>query len=59
VVLITHPRVLKEIKDGLILPLYLLFAKSLQDGVLPNSWKDATITAIHKKGSLVITIQYV
>ena len=53
-----HPRVLKEIKDGLILPLYLLFAKSLQDGVLSNSWKDATITAIHKKGNRKLASNY-
>ena len=55
-----HPCVLKEVKDRLILPLYLLFAKTLQDGLLPSSWKDATITAIHKnvtESLLVITIQ--
>jgi len=46
-----HPRILiqKKVKAELILPLYLLFAKSLQDSVLPSCWKDATITAIRKK----------
>ena len=53
-----HSCVLKEIKDGLILPLYLLFAKSLLDGVHSNSWKDATVTAIHKKGNRKLASNY-
>jgi len=53
-----HPRLLKEVKDGLILPLYLLFAKSLQDGVLPSCWKDTTITAIHKNGNRKLASNY-
>ena len=34
-----HPCVLKKVKDGLVLPLYLLFNKSLQEDTLPISWK--------------------
>ena len=53
-----HPRVLKEIKDGLILPLYLLFNKSLQESSLPSCWKLATVTAIHKKGDTNLPSNY-
>ena len=30
---------------------HLIFEKSLKDGILPNCWKEATVIAIHKKGS--------
>jgi len=29
-----------------------LYDKSLKDGLLPDSWKEATVIAIHKKGVL-------
>ena len=45
-----HPRVLLEIKEGLVQPLHLIFSKSLGEGALPTEWKKATVTAIHKKG---------
>ena len=45
-----HPRVLLEIKEGLVQPLHLIFSKSLSEGVLPTEWKKATVTAIRKKG---------
>ena len=44
-----HPRVLLETKEGLVQPLYLIFSKSLSEGVLPTEWKKATVTAIYKK----------
>ena len=53
-----HPRVLKEIKDGLILPLYLLFNKSLQESSLPSCWKLATVTSIHKEGDTNLPSNY-
>ena len=46
-----HPRVLLELKEGLVQPLFLIFSKSLKDGILPTMWKMATVTAIHKKGN--------
>ena len=45
-----HPRVLLELKESVVQPLYLIFSKSLRDGILPTMWKKATVTAIHKKG---------
>ena len=32
-------------------PLFIIFNKSLQLGILPNDWKLAEVTAIYKKGS--------
>ena len=44
-----HPHVLREVKEGVVTPLYLIFKKSLEDGKLPTPWKDAIVTALHKK----------
>ena len=46
-----HPRVLYETKDEISYPLFLIFNKSLQLGILPSDWKLAEVTAIHKKGA--------
>ena len=46
-----HPRVLKECSAELAQPLYIIFRKSLDSGVLPSDWKTATVTPIFKKGS--------
>ena len=48
-----HPHVLREVKEGVITPLYLIFKKSLEDGELPKPWKDTLVTALHKKGTSV------
>ena len=29
----------------------LIYDKSLKDDILPDCWKEATVVAIHKKGS--------
>jgi len=44
-----HPSVLKEYADVLAYPLYLLFRKSLNEGSLPQDWKDGYVTPIFKK----------
>ena len=44
-----HPRILKELSNELSEPLFLLFSKSLIDGVLPKIWKDAHVTPVYKK----------
>ena len=46
-----HPRVLNECASELSIPLYILFRKSLDEGTLPQMWKDGHISAIFKKGS--------
>ena len=46
-----HPKVLRECAMVLDHPLYLLFNKSVEDGKIPQDWKTANISPIHKKGS--------
>ena len=41
---------LKETAKELCLPLYILFTKSLQSSSVPEIWKQAFVTPIHKKG---------
>jgi len=38
-------------RDVIKYPLFLIYSKSLQLGVLPYEWKLAEVTAIYKKGS--------
>ena len=45
------PKLLLEAKDQISYPLCLLFKKSLQETVIPDDWKVATVTPIFKKGN--------
>ena len=45
-----HPHVLKEVAEALADPLTSVLNKILSTGTLPQSWKDATVTPIFKKG---------
>ena len=53
-----HPRVLNELSKELSEPLAILFKNTLSEGKLPNDWKTANITAIHKKGNKKIASNY-
>ena len=46
-----HPQLLKELANELAEPLATIFAKSLNEGVLPTDWKEAQITPLFKKGN--------
>lgn len=46
-----HPRVLKELAEELAEPLAIIFTQSLSEGKLPESWKDANVTPLFKKGA--------
>jgi ribonuclease P/MRP protein subunit RPP40 len=46
-----HPLVLKECRQELLDPLESLFRFSLASGTLPQDWRDADISAIHKGGT--------
>ena len=46
-----HPRILKELSNKyLLVPLRILFTRSLSEGVLPNSWKINHVIPIFKGG---------
>ena len=53
-----HPVFLKCLADELSFPLSILFQKSLNEGVLPNDWLKACVTAIHKKGEKSVAGNY-
>ena len=44
-----HPRVLRTLEDMLCGPLNHIFNKSADTGIIPEDWKSANVTAIHKK----------
>jgi hypothetical protein len=46
-----HPKLINKLKHVLGQPLSILFNLSILQRKLPQSWKDANITAIFKKGS--------
>ena len=45
-----HNRVLKELVDDISQPLASLFTKSMSKGEVPDSWNEANVTPIFKKG---------
>ena len=53
-----HPRILNELSEELSQPLAMLFNKTLVEGKLPQDWKIANITAIHKKGNKKLASNY-
>jgi len=44
-----HPRVLKELKGAISLPLSIIFRTSYATCVIPEDWKSANVTSVHKK----------
>ena len=45
-----HPKLPKELADTIAEPLEIIFNKSIEEGTIPEIWKEANITAIFKKG---------
>ena len=43
-----HPRVLRTLEDMLCGPLNHIFNKLAETGKIPEDWKSANVTAIHK-----------
>ena len=52
------PRLLREIYDKISYPLYIIFKKSLREGVVPQDWKTANVTPIYKSGSRIKAENY-
>ena len=46
-----HPRILRALEDKLARPLTHILNNSVETGIIPEHWKSANVTAIHKKGS--------
>ena len=46
-----HSRLIKELSHELAGPLRLLFDKTISEGGIPNSWKEAEVKPIFKKGN--------
>ena len=53
-----HPRMLKELADKVAEGLAILFNKSLRVKQIPNIWKKARVTAIHKKKNRKLACNY-
>jgi endonuclease/exonuclease/phosphatase family metal-dependent hydrolase len=53
-----HPRILKNCAKAIKGPLTIIFKKSLNEGQVPEGWKSANITPIHKKGDKSKTENY-
>ncbi|NWT71497.1 RTXE polymerase, partial [Prunella himalayana] len=45
-----HPTVMKELADEITKPLSIIYQKSWLTGEVPDDWKLANVTPIHKKG---------
>jgi len=52
------PRLLLWIKDQISYPLFLLFRKSLDEGIVPADWKLSNVSPIFKKGSRTLAENY-
>ena len=46
-----NPKLLSELRNVLCKPLTSLFNTSVQTGVIPQDWRDASVAPLHKKGS--------
>ena len=46
-----HPKLLFELRHEIAKPIAELFVKSLNQGDVPRDWRDASITALFKKGN--------
>jgi len=53
-----HPRVLREASKALSAPFAIIMSESYATAQLPQDWKQAHVSAIHKKGSKVKADNY-
>ena len=53
-----HLYMLRACSEALTLPLYLLFVRSLNEGVLPTLWKTAIVAPLFKSGNRCDSLNY-
>ena len=53
-----HPRLLHELANQVYLPLSKIFEASLKSNKIPEQWKIARVSAIHKKGNRKLVSNY-
>ena len=46
---------MREVREVILL-LYLIFRKSLEEGRIPTAWKDAFVMALYKSGDTYVEI---
>ena len=46
-----HPRIIRTLEDKLSRPLTHTFNNAAETGIIPEDWKSANVTEIHKKES--------
>ena len=46
-------RILRSLENKLVRPLTHIFNNSVETGIIPEDWKSANVTAIHKKEAVI------
>ena len=52
------PRLLKELREEISLPITMIFRRSFRDGEVPEDWRDENIFPIYKKGGKTQATNY-
>ena len=53
-----HPKFFRELAGCICIPLCIIFNYSLENGVLPDAWKKARVSAIYKKDNKKVASNY-
>ena len=53
-----HSKIIKECAEVFSHIFYIIFCKSIREGVLPGQWKEANVRALYKKGKKTVCSNY-
>jgi len=53
------PRVLKEVKEEICKPLTIILQRSINEGMVPDDYRQANVNPIYKKGGKARTANYI